>query len=121
MKPTNGSVYLLCRICVARLTGGYNATDHDYIIYMSKWTEACRINNPPVEPSLFYFNLCELEDLGTIIRGTRLVVGYMNKTVVVFTFMSTTFLCYCSIVNSQKREEVSLHTLRENNWKKFQT
>lgn len=75
IKPEDSNVYLFRRFRVTRPTSGYNATGHEYIIYMTKWTEPCRVENPTVEPPSFYFNFSELEDIGTTIRGTRLVVG----------------------------------------------
>lgn len=38
VKPNDGGVYLFRQFRVDRPIGGYNATGHDYIIHMTKWT-----------------------------------------------------------------------------------
>ncbi|XP_078179203.1 uncharacterized protein LOC144573327 [Carex rostrata] len=46
---------------------------------MTKWTKARRINNLAVQPPLFYFNFKEFEDIGTTIRGSRVVIDVIGR------------------------------------------
>lgn len=75
VKPADCIVYRFRQFRVNLSTGGYNATGHTYIIRMTKWMEAQRIDNPPIEPPIFYFNFREFEDIGTTITGSRIAVG----------------------------------------------
>ncbi|KAF3339884.1 DNA binding protein-like protein [Carex littledalei] len=79
VKPDDGNVYLFWQFRVETPNNGYNATGHNFIIRMTKWTEARRIDNLAVQPPLFYFNFKEFEDIGTTIRGSRVVVDVIGR------------------------------------------
>ncbi|KAF3326333.1 hypothetical protein FCM35_KLT07963 [Carex littledalei] len=79
VKPDDGNIYLFRQFRVETPNNGYNATGHNFIMRMTKWIEALRINNLAVQPPLFYFNFKEFEDIGTTIRGSRVVVDVIGR------------------------------------------